>query len=77
MYAGMLGKSVKYTAPISWYQGKIDETKSTTLDNNQKVAKDHYCQSAELEEGMKVLEIGFGNGSLLSHAIKNYGVSGV
>jgi cyclopropane fatty-acyl-phospholipid synthase-like methyltransferase len=75
MYKNMLGSSMKYTAP-EWNPELWD----FDLDAHQKLAMEMICQRAELErsqpweEQMKVLEVGFGYGTLASHAINNYGV---
>ena len=45
-----------------------------TLEQAQRNKMDLICRKAGLKEGMKVLDIGCGWGSLAEHAVRNYGV---
>ncbi|HEU5282331.1 MAG TPA: cyclopropane-fatty-acyl-phospholipid synthase family protein, partial [Burkholderiales bacterium] len=53
------------------------KTAEDTLDQAQEQKLDHICRKLLLKPGERLLDIGCGWGSLLIHAAREYGVSGV
>ena len=53
----VLGKHMKYSCGL-W------ESKATTLDQSEEAMLELTCERAEIEDGMKILELGCGWGSL-------------
>ena len=50
------------------------ETPDTTLDDAQEAKLDLVCRKLDLKPGMRLLDIGCGWGSLVTHAAERYGV---
>jgi cyclopropane-fatty-acyl-phospholipid synthase len=50
------------------------ETPETSLDDAQEAKLDLICRKLRLEQGMRLLDIGCGWGSLVIHAAERYGV---
>ncbi len=68
-WAATLGPSMKYTGAY-WHPeyGDFD------LDTFQELDLKILCERLQLEEGMKVLDIGFGFGTNTRYMVENYGV---
>ena len=60
-----LGKNLKYSC-CYWN----DDT--TSLDNAEDIMLDIYCKRARIEDGMKILDVGCGWGSLSLYLAKKY-----
>lgn len=69
LYKVMLDPTMTYSCGY-WQNAK-------TLEEAQVAKHDLVCRKLHLSRGMRVLDIGCGNGSWLEHAAKNYGVNGV
>lgn len=69
LYQKMLGSTMVYSCGY-WKNAR-------TLDEAQIAKLDLACRKLGLKRGDRILDIGCGWGSLLEHAAKNYGVTGV
>ena len=58
--------------PCKKYSSGLWPTKNTTFDESEIAMLDLYCQRAELEDGMKIVDLGCGWGSLTLHICKKY-----
>lgn len=67
LYTKMLGKHMQYTCAY-FYKPNM------TLDQAQKAKMELIAKKLDLKEGMKVLDIGCGFGSMGYHLAKNYNV---
>ena len=66
LYVRMLDKRMNYTSAY-WKNAK-------TLDEAQEAKLELICRKLELEEGMKILELGCGFGAFAGYAAEKYGV---
>jgi cyclopropane-fatty-acyl-phospholipid synthase len=69
-YRLVLGPSLTYSCAVF-------ADPALTLDEAQAAKHDLVCAKLGLEEGMRLLDVGCGWGSMLIHAAERYGVSGV
>jgi len=58
--------------PCKKYSSGLWPAKNTTFDESEIAMLDLYCQRAELEDGMKIVDLGCGWGSLTLHICKKY-----
>jgi cyclopropane-fatty-acyl-phospholipid synthase len=69
-YRLVLGPSLTYSCAVY-------ERPDASLEEAQAAKHELVCQKLGLEEGMRLLDVGCGWGSLLLHAAEHYGVRGV
>ena len=72
-YRRMLGPSMVYSC--AYYSSS--DPKECTLEDAQAAKLDLVCRKLGLRPGMRMLDVGCGWGSLLLHAAREYGVTGV
>ncbi|MFF7232840.1 cyclopropane-fatty-acyl-phospholipid synthase [Streptomyces sp. 2333.5] len=72
-YALVLGPSMVYSCA---YWGTADEGVAT-LEDAQRAKLDLICRKLGLQEGMRLLDVGCGWGSMVLHAVREYGVRAV
>jgi len=65
-YGWFLGPSMVYTSAVF-------RDENETLEDGQRRKLDIICQSVQMQQGDRHLDIGCGWGALLAHAAKNYG----
>ena len=58
--------------PRKKYSSGIWPTQATTFEESEVAMLDLYCQRAELEDGMKIVDLGCGWGSLTLHMAEKY-----
>lgn len=69
LYEKMLGPTMAYTC--GYWEG------ANNLDEAQEAKFEMLCRKMRLKEGMKILDIGCGWGTLLKYAVEKYKVSAV
>ena len=69
-YELVLGSSMVYTCAVY-------PTLDATLEQAQEEKLDLVCRKLGLRPGMRLLDIGCGWGSMVLHAVKNYGVTAI
>jgi cyclopropane-fatty-acyl-phospholipid synthase len=69
-YERVLGESMVYSCAY-W------EKPDGTLEDAQYAKLDLICRKLQLREGQRLLDVGCGWGSMVLHAVRNYGVSAV
>jgi cyclopropane-fatty-acyl-phospholipid synthase len=69
-YRLVLGPSLTYSCAVF-------EDTDATLEEAQAAKHELVCRKLGLEEGMRLLDVGCGWGSLLLHGVERYGVHGV
>jgi cyclopropane-fatty-acyl-phospholipid synthase len=69
-YRLVLGRSLTYSCAVF-------ERPEATLEEAQAAKHELVCKKLALQEGMRLLDVGCGWGSLLLHAAERYGVRGV
>ncbi|MFD9210829.1 class I SAM-dependent methyltransferase [Streptomyces sioyaensis] len=72
-YSLVLGPSMVYSCA---YWGTADEGVAT-LEDAQRAKLDLICRKLGLQEGMRLLDVGCGWGSMVLHAAREYGVRAV
>lgn len=72
-YALVLGPSMVYSCA---YWGTADQGVAT-LEDAQRAKLDLICRKLGLQEGMRLLDVGCGWGSMVLHAVREYGVRAV
>ncbi|MFI1307991.1 class I SAM-dependent methyltransferase [Streptomyces sioyaensis] len=72
-YSLVLGPSMVYSCA---YWGTADEGVAT-LEDAQRAKLDLICRKLGLQEGMRLLDVGCGWGSMVLHAVREYGVRAV
>ncbi|MFI1741102.1 class I SAM-dependent methyltransferase [Streptomyces sioyaensis] len=72
-YALVLGPSMVYSCA---YWGTADEGVAT-LEDAQRAKLDLICRKLGLQDGMRLLDVGCGWGSMVLHAVREYGVRAV
>ncbi|MFI1161016.1 class I SAM-dependent methyltransferase [Streptomyces sioyaensis] len=72
-YALVLGPSMVYSCA---YWGTAEEGVAT-LEDAQRAKLDLICRKLGLREGMRLLDVGCGWGSMVLHAVREYGVRAV
>ena len=58
--------------PRKKYSSGLWPTKSTTFEESEVAMLDLYCQRAQIEDGMKVVDLGCGWGSMTLHLAEKY-----
>ena len=64
-YRLVLGENLKYSCSL--YEGAVEN-----LDKAEKAMLELYCERAQMRDGIKILELGCGWGSLTLHLAKKY-----
>jgi cyclopropane-fatty-acyl-phospholipid synthase len=67
----------KILGPTMVYSCAVFEVEETTLEAAQLEKIDLICRKLDLKPGMKLLDVGCGWGTLILHAVKEYGVKAV
>ena len=75
LYKVMLDK--RYMVYTCGYVNKNDNPETITLEKLQTNKMDLICRKLELQNGMRILDIGCGYGGFLIYAAENYNCSGV